>query len=144
MRLDHLLSKERLKFPVLALVVGVGVCRTPVSWTKVPRRVLMGGILMEWFLPVGWWGLVGEYGSGVLPFVGGVGVWKVYWSLSWWGSCVGTLLGFEATGLWSWCPDVGCLGVVGVVSGVSGVPWHGLLLLFVVVGVLWGCCLRTT
>ncbi len=99
---------------------------------------------MEWFLPVGGGDLVGEYGSGVLPLWGVSGCGKSAGSLPWWGSCVGTLLGFEATGLWSWCPDVGCPGVVGVVSGVSGVPWHDLVLLLAVVGVLWGCCLRTT
>ncbi len=80
MRLDHLLSKERLKCPVLALVVGVGVCRRPVAWTK-SFTAGAHGWNIDGMVPAGlvvgvWWVSTAVM---VPALCGGVGVWKVCW-----------------------------------------------------------------
>jgi hypothetical protein len=76
-RLDHLLSKERLQLFMFRVVWGVGVVRSrPIAQAFVLRWVLMGGISMNWCrVDAGWF----EYGphsfllSGFVP--GGGGVW---------------------------------------------------------------------
>ena len=84
MRLDHLLSKERLQLFASCVVWGVGVVRSmPIAQAFVLRWVLMGGISMNRCrVGAGWF----EYGSHVFCSVGFVlaGWGCVVWERAGW------------------------------------------------------------
>ena len=115
MRLDHLLSKERLARLVRPVGRGVGFRAT--AWTGVPGWLLVGGTSTSWLL-------VHRRVSTSVPCSG----WRGTRGGGGWS---GTLLGPEGTGVWS-----------GLSRAASSVEPLGLGLLLLValllVVVAWG------
>ena len=97
MRLDHLLSKERLELAEPSQVLVVRFAGEPIAQAFVLRWVLEGGISTDRFS-------LGGFHASTVSLFGGA--WTV-WGLSG-GLLFGTLLGPEATGTGSEGPVFVC------------------------------------